>query len=192
MMVLGIPGDVLTAILLGALMIQGLAPGPLLFTEHSTVVSGIFASFFVAQVIMLVMGLIAVRIAGKIVHVPTPILLPIVLVLCAIGGYATNNSSFDLWVMTAFGFLGYLMLKGGFPLPPMLLAIILGPLAESNFRRTLSISRNDLSVFITSPIAASILVISLLIIIKVAYDEFRRNRTAQSATSCETGAKEES
>ena len=192
MMVLGIPGDVLTAILLGALMIQGLAPGPLLFTDHSTVVSGIFASFFVAQVIMLVMGLIAVRIAGKIVHVPTPILLPIVLVLCAIGGYATNNSSFDLWVMAAFGFLGYLMIKGGFPLPPMLLAIILGPLAESNFRRTLSISRNDLSVFITSPIAASILVISLLIIIKVAYDEFRRNRTAQSAASCETGAKEES
>lgn len=99
MMVLGVPGDVLTAILLGALMIQGLAPGPLLFSEHSTVVSGIFGSFFVAQAAMLVIGLLAVRVAGKIVHVPTPILMPIVLVLCAIGSYATNNSTFDLWIM---------------------------------------------------------------------------------------------
>lgn len=184
MMVLGVPGDVLTAILLGALMIQGLAPGPLLFTEHSTVVSGIFASFFVAQAVMLVVGLIAVRIAGKIVNVPTPILLPIVLTLCAIGSYATNNSTFDLWVMAVFGFVGYLMLKAGFPQPPMLLAIILGPIAESNFRRTLSISRNDLSVFVTSPIAATILAISLLIIIKVGYDEYKRNKaTRESSTN---------
>ena len=192
MMVLGVPGDVLTTILLGALMIQGLAPGPLLFTEHAPVVSGIFASFFVAQVVMLVLGLIAVRIAGKIVKVPTPILLPIVLILCSIGSYATNNSSFDLWVMAAFGFLGYLMLKAGFPQPPMLLAIILGPLAESNFRRTLSISRNDLSVFITSPIAAVILAISLLIILKVAYDEIRRNGAARNAVEpSETTQKED-
>lgn len=176
MMVLGVPGDVLTAILLGALMIQGLAPGPLLFTEHSEIVSGIFASFFVAQVIMLILGLIAVRIAGKIVNVPTPILLPIVLTLCTIGSYATNNTTFDLWIMAFFGFLGYLMIKGDFPQPPMLLAIIIGPIAESNFRRTLSISRNDFSVFFTSPIAAAILTVSLIIIIKVGYDEYKRNK----------------
>ena len=174
MMVLGVPGDVLTAILLGALMIQGLAPGPLLFSEHSTVVSGIFGSFFVAQAAMLVIGLLAVRVAGKIVHVPTPILMPIVLVLCAIGSYATNNSTFDLWIMAGFGLLGYLMLKGGFPQPPLLLALILGPIAESNFRRTLSISRNDLSIFVTSPIACTILAVSLLIILKAAWDELRR------------------
>lgn len=114
------------------------------------------------------------------------------LILCSIGSYATNNSSFDLWVMAAFGFLGYLMLKAGFPQPPMLLAIILGPLAESNFRRTLSISRNDLSVFITSPIAAVILAISLLIILKVAYDEIRRNGAARNAVEpSETTQKED-
>lgn len=182
MMVLGVPGDVLTAILLGALMIQGLVPGPLLFSNHSEVVSGIFASFFVAQVVMLIVGLIAVRIAGKIVNVPTPILLPLVLTLCAIGSYATNNLSFDLWIMFVFGFVGYLMLKADIPQPPMLLAIILGPIAESNFRRTLEISRNDLSVFITSPIAAIILIISIIIVIKVGYDEYRKNKATKNIT----------
>lgn len=181
MMVLGVPGDVLTAILLGALMIQGLVPGPLLFSEHSDAVNAIFGSFFVAQLAMLTLGLIAVRIAGKIVNVPTPILLPIVLTLCAIGSYATNNSTFDLWLMAIFGFAGYIMLKGGFPLPPMLLAIILGPIAESNFRRTLSISRNDFSVFVTSPIAATILAISLLIVVKVGYDEYKKNRAVRES-----------
>lgn len=134
-----------------------------------------------AQIAMLVLGLIAVRIAGKIVNVPTPILLPIVLTLCAIGSYATNNSTFDLWLMAIFGFVGYIMLKGGFPLPPMLLAIILGPIAESNFRRTLSISRNDFSVFVTSPIAAAILAISVLIVVKVGYDEFKKNRAVRES-----------
>ena len=178
MMVLGVPGDVLTAILLGALMIQGLVPGPLLFAEHGAIVNGVFAAFFVSQVLMLVLGLIAIRVMGKIVNVPTPILLPIVLTLCAIGSYATNNTTFDLWVMAAFGLLGYLMLKAGFPQPPLLLGIILGPIAESNFRRTLAISRNDLSVFVTSPIACTILVISLLIVLKIGWDEIRRSRSA--------------
>ena len=135
LMTLGVPGDVLTAILLGALMIQGLTPGPLLFQEHGATVNGIFASFFVSNILILVVGLIAVRILGKVVLVPTAILMSIVLTLCAIGSFAANNSTFDIGVMAAFGLLGYLMLKAGFPQPPMLLAMILGPLAESNFRR---------------------------------------------------------
>lgn len=186
MMVLGVPGDVLTALLLGALMIQGLAPGPLLFSEHGDVVSGIFGSFFVAQAAMLVIGLFAIRIAGKIVHVPTPILMPIVLVLCTVGSFATNNATFDLWIAAAFGFLGYLMIKGGFPQPPLLLALILGPIAESNFRRALSISRNDLSIFITSPIACAILAISLLIVLRTIWEE-ARGKPATPAEILEKG-----
>ena len=176
MMVLGVPGDVLTAILLGALMIQGIVPGPLLFMEHSTIVNGIFAAFFVSQILILTLGLISIRVMGKIINVPTPILMPIVLTLCAIGSYAINNTSFDLWVMVAFGLLGYLMLKAEFPQPPLLLGIILGPIAESNFRRALSISRNELSVFVTSPMACIILIISLLIVLKIGWDEIRRSR----------------
>lgn len=171
LMTLGVPGDVITAILLGALMIQGLSPGPLLFQNHGAIVSGIFASFFIANILILVVGLIAVRILGKVVLVPTAILMSIVLTLCAVGSFAVNNSAFDMGVMAVFGLIGYLMLKTGFPQPPMLLAMILGPLAESNFRRTLSISRDDFSIFFTSPIATSILAVTLLVVIKCYFDE---------------------
>lgn len=173
LMTLGVPGDVITALLLGALMIQGLSPGPLLFQEHGTIVSGIFAAFFIANILMLVLGLLAVRVLGKVVHVPTGILMSIVLTLCAIGSYANNNAAFDMGVMAVFGIIGYLMLKADFPQPPMLLAMILGPLAESNFRRTLAISRDDFSVFFTSPIACVILCISLAIVCSVAWKEHK-------------------
>ena len=173
LMTLGVPGDVLTAILLGALMIQGLTPGPLLFQEHGATVNGIFASFFVSNILILVVGLIAVRILGKVVLVPTAILISIVLTLCAIGSFAANNSTFDIGVMAAFGLLGYLMLKAGFPQPPMLLAMILGPLAESNFRRALSLSRDDFSTFFTSPISCAILAVSACVVLKTIWDEYR-------------------
>ena len=173
LMTLGVPGDVLTAILLGALMIQGLTPGPLLFQEHGATVNGIFASFFVSNILILVVGLIAVRILGKVVLVPTAILMSIVLTLCAIGSFAANNSTFDIGVMAAFGLLGYLMLKAGFPQPPMLLAMILGPLAESNFRRALSLSRDDFSTFFTSPISCAILAVSACVVLKTIWDEYR-------------------
>lgn len=183
LMTLGVPGDVLTAILLGALMIQGLAPGPLLFQEHGATVSGIFGSFFIANILILILGLAAVRVLGKVVHVPAPILMSIVLTLCAVGSYAANNAAFDLGVMAVFGLVGYGMLKTGFPQPPMLLAMILGPLAESNFRRTLAISRNDFSVFFTSPIACFILCVSCAIVLKVAWDEYKGRARAQAPTS---------
>ena len=173
LMTLGVPGDVLTAILLGALMIQGLTPGPLLFQEHGATVNGIFASFFVSNILILVVGLIAVRILGKVVLVPTAILMSVVLTLCAIGSFAANNSTFDIGVMAAFGLLGYLMLKAGFPQPPMLLAMILGPLAESNFRRALSLSRDDFSTFFTSPISCAILAVSACVVLKTIWDEYR-------------------
>ena len=163
LMTLGVPGDVLTAILLGALIFQ----------EHGATVNGIFASFFVSNILILVVGLIAVRILGKVVLVPTAILMSVVLTLCAIGSFAANNSTFDIGVMAAFGLLGYLMLKAGFPQPPMLLAMILGPLAESNFRRALSLSRDDFSTFFTSPISCAILAVSACVVLKTIWDEYR-------------------
>lgn len=180
LMTLGIPGDVITALLLGALMVQGLTPGPLLFKDHTATVNGIFAAFFISNILLLVIGLIAVRVLGKIVMVPTAILMSIVLTLCAVGSYAANNATFDLFVMAIFGVVGYLMIKSGFPQPPMLLAMILGPLAESNFRRTLAISRNDFSVFVTSPIACAILAVSLAIVVKTGWDEYKMYKKAKT------------
>ena len=176
LLTLGVPGDIITAIMLGALMIQGLTPGPLLFVEHPVTVYGIFAAFIIANVMMLVCGLIAVRGANKITSIPGGVLMPIVVTLCVVGGYAVNNSTFDLLVVAIFGTVGYLMIKCDFPLPPLLLAMILEPIAESNFRRALSISQNDYAIFYTSPVACIILGLSLFVLIKSVWDDLRAAR----------------
>ncbi|MFR2385867.1 MAG: tripartite tricarboxylate transporter permease, partial [Bilophila wadsworthia] len=178
LLTLGVPGDIITAIMLGALMIQGLTPGPLLFVEHPVTVYGIFAAFIIANIMMLVCGLIAVRGAGKIIAIPGAVLMPIVITLCVVGGYAVNNSTFDLLVVAIFGTVGYLMIKCDFPQPPLLLAMILEPIAEANFRRALTISQNDYSIFYTSPVACIILLVSLLVLLKPVYDDFRAGRKA--------------
>ena len=178
LLTLGVPGDIITAIMLGALMIQGLTPGPLLFVEHPVTVYGIFAAFIIANVLMLVCGLIAVRGAGKIIAIPGAVLMPIVITLCVVGGYAVNNSTFDLLIVAIFGTVGYLMIKCDFPQPPLLLAMILEPIAEANFRRALSISQNDYSIFYTSPVACIILGVSLLVLLKPFFDDFRASRKA--------------
>ncbi|MCC8193342.1 MAG: tripartite tricarboxylate transporter permease [Deltaproteobacteria bacterium] len=179
LLTLGIPGDVITAILLGALMIQGLTPGPLLFTKHAVTMYGVFAALFIANIFMLIFGLGAIRVAGKLVHVPNAILAPLVLSLCAVGSFAVHNSTFDIAVMAAFGILGYLMLKTGFPQAPLLLGLILGPLAESNFRRALSLFKNDFSVFVTRPISGGILLLALLVILRAVYIEVKEFRERQ-------------
>ena len=178
LLTLGVPGDIITAIMLGALMIQGLTPGPLLVVEHPVTVYGIFAAFIIANIMMLVCGLIAVRGAGKIIAIPGAVLMPIVITLCVVGGYAVNNSTFDLLVVAIFGTVGYLMIKCDFPQPPLLLAMILEPIAEANFRRALTISQNDYSIFYTSPVACIILLVSLLVLLKPVYDDFRAGRKA--------------
>lgn len=180
LLTLGVPGDIVTAIMLGALMIQGLTPGPLLFIEHPVTVYGIFAAFIIANVLMLVCGLAAVRGANKITAIPSGVLMPIVVTLCVIGGFAVNNSTFDLCIVAVFGVLGYLMLKCRFPLPPLLLAMILEPIAESNFRRALSISHNDYAIFYTSPVVCVMLGLSALVLIKSFYDEYRAAKKAEA------------
>ncbi|MDR1776429.1 MAG: tripartite tricarboxylate transporter permease [Desulfovibrio sp.] len=172
LLTLGIPGDTVTAVMLGGLMIQGLAPGPLLFRDFPVVVYGIFIALLIANIFMLIQGLIAIRFARRIVLIPTQILMPVVLTLCAVGGYATNNSVFDLALVAVFGVLGYYMMKNGFPLAPLLLAMILAPIAESNFRRTMMLSGGDPTALVESPIAAGVLLVSLGVLIKTVRDEF--------------------
>lgn len=182
LLTLGVPGDIMTAIMLGALMIQGLTPGPLLFVEHPTTVYGIFAAFIIANLLMLVLGLIAVRGSKQIIAIPTSLLMPIVITLCVVGGYAVNSSTFDLLIVAIFGTVGYLMIKCDFPQPPFLLAMILAPIAETNFRRALAISQNDYSIFYTSIPTVVILSVSLFIFLKPFYDSFKkRNETEAEA-----------
>ena len=174
LLTLGIPGDVVTAVILGALMIQGMTPGPLLFQEQGALVYSIFISLLLANVFMLVLGMASVRVFSKIVSIPGGILMPLVTTLCVVGGYALNNSNFDLGVMAVFGILGWIMTKASIPLAPLLLAMILSGIIETNFRRALSISDNDYTVFLTRPVCAVFLCISLFILFNLLRKQWKK------------------
>ncbi|MDP3388296.1 MAG: tripartite tricarboxylate transporter permease [Eubacteriales bacterium] len=162
LLTLGVPGDTMTAILLGALMIQGLAPGPKLFIDHPEVVTGIYGMLALANFFMLAVGLGLINLFVKIIKVPAKVLMPLVLIMCFVGSYAIQNSLFDVYVTLIFGIIGYLLVKAKFPIPPILLGIILGPLIESNFRRSITMSRGDMSIFFTRPISAVFIGIALI------------------------------
>lgn len=176
LLTLGIPGDVITAVLLGALMIQGYSPGPTLFTDNVDFIYGIFTALILANIFMLVLGLGASRIFPKLLKIPEEILMPIIVVLCVLGAYSISNSPFDVLIMLVFGLLGYTMLKVGLPLAPMLLAMILAPIVETNFRRAMIISENDYSIFFTRPVSLVILVITLLVFIGIIRSQFKKNK----------------
>lgn len=180
LLTLGVPGDICTAIILGALMIQGLVPGPLLFKNDPVAVYSIFTALTVSNIFMLVLGLLAIRPLTKILLIPNSILMPIVMTLCVVGAYSSNTLIFDVYVVGIFGIIGYLMHKINMPTAPLLLAMILGPLAEVNFRRALMLSDNDYSVFFTSPIAMTLFVISILVIIRTFRAEMLRRKQEEN------------
>jgi putative tricarboxylic transport membrane protein len=143
---LGVPGDSVTAILLGAFVIHGLQPGPLLYKDHIDIVYMVFASLLISNIAMFIIGAAGVKFFAKIIGMDKRMLLPIILVLSLIGSYAMRNSFFDVFLTLGFGVVGYIFQRYGFPLPPILLALILGPMAESNLRRELVISQGDPSI----------------------------------------------
>jgi len=161
LLTLGVPGDVVTAVMLGALMIQGLTPGPMLFKNHPDVVKSIYVMLIIGNIFMLVWGLVAIRFFVKILKVPVNILMPLILMLCFVGAYAINNNIFDMKVALVLGVIGWLFNKVAIPTPPMLLGIILGPIVEFNFRRAMTISQNDLMIFINRPISLIFIIISI-------------------------------
>lgn len=162
MLSLGIPGDSVTAILIGAMVLHGVQPGPQVFDANPQLVSAIFISLVVANFCLLLVGLAGAKFFAKIVSVPKNILLPTIAVLCVIGGYAIQNTSFGIVVMLISGIIGFLFAKGGVPKPPLILGLILGPIMEQNFRRSLAVSDGELGSvlqsFLSSPIAMAILV----------------------------------
>ncbi len=160
MLTLGIPGDPITAILLGALMIQGLTPGPLLFENNGQFVYSIFWAFLIANILTLILTFATIKLWVRIHQVPSRILLPIITILCIVGSYSLRNTFFDTGVMLLFGVIGYLMNKFRFPVVPLLLAIILGPALEEHLRMSLIISQGDYSIFFTHPISLTFLLLA--------------------------------
>ena len=153
LLTLGIPGDVGTALMLGGLMIHGIVPGPLLFITNGELVYSIFTALFLAAVFMLILEFGGMRIFVRILGVKKYILMPIVMILCCVGAYGANNRVFDIVWLGIFGVIGYIMLKADFPIAPMIIGYVLGPMAETNLRRALMSSDGSLLPFVKSPIA---------------------------------------
>ena len=162
MLTLGIPGDGATAIMLGALMVQGMQPGPLLFKEQASSVYAIFIGLLLANVVMGIMGFSMIRVFVKVVNIPKEILLPVIFTLTFVGAYAYNNSIIDVFVMVGFGILGYFMNKTEFSMSAIVIGIILGALAETNFRGALTMSDGKFSIFFTHPICAVFLALAVI------------------------------
>jgi putative tricarboxylic transport membrane protein len=162
---LGVPGDAVTAVLLGAFVIQGLQPGPLLYKEHMDLVYAIFASMVVAQFVMQFVGMVGMRFFAKVILIENSILMPMILVLSMIGSYAMRGSVFDVGLTVVFGVIGYIMQKYDYPLSPILLALILGPMAESNLRRALVISSGHASILFSRPIAIVLMVLAVTFLV---------------------------
>ncbi|CAM5795933.1 MULTISPECIES: tripartite tricarboxylate transporter permease [Brevibacillus] len=162
LLTLGIPGDAVTAVMLGALMVQGLQPGPLLFKNNGDLVYTLFIGMIICYVVMCLLGLFTARYFAKVVQIPKEILTPVILVLCIVGSYAINNSFFDVLIMAVAGVIGFFMQKHDFPASPIVLALILGPMAESQFRRALALSSGSYDIFYTRPIPLILLLLSVI------------------------------
>jgi len=159
---LGIPGSAAAAVLIGAFTIQGLQPGPLLFVKEPGVVYGLFASLLIGNLVMLAMGLLGTKLWAKVLEVPKNILTPIVLAICLFAAYAESGSVFTVWLALLFGILGYVLRKYGFPVAPIVLAIVLGSMIEISFRRSLILSDGSLAILVTRPVALVILGLAAL------------------------------
>lgn len=160
LLTLGVPGDAVTAILLGALIIQGLQPGPLLFKENANVVYGLFSAMLIGNIVMLILGLAGIRLFSKVVEIPRKIIIPMILSLSIVGSYSMNNNVFDVYVMLLFGVIGYLMEKIKMPTSPIILAVILGPMAESNLRKSLLMYQGSIKFLYTRPITVVFLLLA--------------------------------
>ncbi len=161
---LGIPGDASSAVLLAALLILGFFPGPTLFDQQPEIVGGIFLVYLASNVSLLVLGILTAPIFVYVLRLRKSYLIPTVLLLCAIGTFALQASVFDLWVMLGFGLVGILFRAANYPLSPVVIGIILGPLLENNLRRSLLISQNGYWIFIERPVSAVLLLIDVVLI----------------------------
>ncbi len=178
MLTLGIPGSPTTAILLGGMVIWGLEPGPMVFVDHPDFVWGFIASLYVANLFALLINIAFIPAFIWVLKMPFTILAPIIFVLCIVGGFVPTLDMHDVWLMLIFGIVGYFMRKLDYPMAPMVLAIVLGPLAEPALRQSLLISGGSFSIFFTRPYAGTIMMIAIALfvlpLIKIALDKYRR------------------
>ena len=162
---LGIPGDLVTAALIGGLMIQGLQPGPLLFTQKLDVVGAVMVSYFLANHVMYIMELGLMRAFIKAVNVPFSILFPAIIMFCVLGTYGLNNRTFDIWILIVTGIIAYALTQLGVDMAPVILGFIVGPLVEKYFRMAMTAENGNFAAITTHPIAFTCLIVAIAFIV---------------------------
>ena len=181
MLTLGVPGSGTTAVMIGALTLYNITPGPLLFEQQPDVVWGLIASLFIGNVILLVMNIPLVGLFARMLSVPTWILVPAITIVSVVGVYAVHSTTFDLVLMAALGVFGYLLRKMDFPLSSLILGFVLGEMMESNLRRALSISNGDLAILWSSPITVGLWALAALMLALPGLRWWRNRRKLQAA-----------
>ncbi|MCX5914972.1 MAG: tripartite tricarboxylate transporter permease, partial [Deltaproteobacteria bacterium] len=165
LLTLGIPGNAVTALLLGALIIYGVQPGPKMVIEHADLFWGVIASMYLGNAMLLVLNLPLIGLWVKILKVPYPILFPLILLFCLIGAYSLNNSLTEVGLMVIFGVIGYLLKKFQYEAAPLILALVLGPMMEHSFRASLTMFDGNLAQFFFRPISAVIMTVAILLLV---------------------------
>jgi putative tricarboxylic transport membrane protein len=173
---LGIPANVVMALLLGALMIHGLRPGPLMITERPEIFWGTVASMYVGNIMLLILNLPLIGIWVRVLRIPYRILFPLILLFCLIGAYCISGNVFDIWVMIVFGLIGYVFRKAAYEPAPLVLAFVLGPMLEQNLRQALILSDGNAAVFVTHPISAVCLAITFFLLISSVFPYIQKRR----------------
>jgi TctA family transporter len=193
--VFGIPGDSVTAIVIGVLFLKGLEPGPAVFLENAPLVYSIFVSFFIANIILLPLGFLAIKISKHMLRVPTEVLMPLVLVFCIVGSFAINNSIMGVNVILVLGFMSFLMQENGFPVAPLILGMIMGELLEENFMQAMIAADGNILAFFSRPIAATLGITTILVwlspVIRIFITRFRHysgraTEISPEQSSCKT------
>jgi putative tricarboxylic transport membrane protein len=174
MLTLGIPGSPTAAVLLGGLLIWGLQPGPMLFVEQKEFVWGLIASMYVGNVVGLIVVLTTVPWWAAILRIPFSIMGPVIIMVCAVGAYTVHSSFLDVAMMLVFGVVGYLFKKLKYPLAPLVLALVLGDMAESSFRQSMLLSQGSLTIFWSNPLVGSIAGLAVLMLVWPAFGALRR------------------
>lgn len=191
LLALGVPGDVASALLLGALTLQGIQPGPLLFTTNPDLVFTVFASLMVANVVMIVLARCGMKVFVKLLSVSKAVLMPMVLILCCVGAFSNSHNPFDIVMLGAFGVFGMIMQKLEFPITPLIIGYIVGPMCELNLRRALVIGDGQISYLFSSWIAIGFYAITLLSIGMAVWKSIKANRAAKAKGEVALDAEED-
>jgi putative tricarboxylic transport membrane protein len=177
LMTLGIPPNVVMALLLGAFVIHGLQPGPLMMVQRPDLFWGIVASMYIGNAMLLVLNMPLIGIWVQVLKLPYRVLFPLILMFCVVGVFASGNAVFDVFVMVIFGVLGYLMRKFGYEPAPLVLAFVLGPMLENNLRKSLILSHGDFTIFVERPISATCLVLAAAALLAPLLPALARKRS---------------